>query len=455
MNRFSRRKQWLAGLLLFTLVVSCLIAWQLPSMLAQIPGRYIARLPLPLQEVVIPEHAEILPTAGIPTNTDTLLAMVEAVPTLPAMPPASLPPPLIQSTHESAGPPLTTPTIEPSITPLLPTQTPIAYPPSARLEGIYHQFQDWNNCGPATLAMTLSYFGIGVNQYQTASVLKPNAEDRNVSPTEMAAYVNNETAGQVQALYRTNGSLNTLRGLVASGAPVIIEIGLDAIGEYTWMGWFGHYLLVVAYDDAAQQVWVYDSWFGTSEVPGENADRDGRILSYSDLDHMWRQFNRNYIVLFQPDQQSEIEAAIGADRDDTIMWQNALAQAQLEVAAEQENAFLWFNLGMTYNAVGDFDKAAAAFDQARSIGLPWRMLWYQFGIYEAYYQLGRYQDIVTLADTTLETQGGQNVEETYYYKALAQGALGDRVSARQNLERAVQLNPNFMLAVEKLAEFSN
>ena len=35
--------------------------------------------------------------------------------------------------------------------------------------------------GPATLAMSLSYFGLGVTQYDTAEVLKPNIEDRNVS----------------------------------------------------------------------------------------------------------------------------------------------------------------------------------------------------------------------------------------------------------------------------------
>ena len=64
------------------------------------------------------------------------------------------------------------------------------------------------------------------------------------------------------------------------------------------------------------------------------------------------------------------------------MWQASLAQAQADAARDANNAFYWFNLGATYNALGEYDKAATAFDQALALGLPWRMLWYQFGPYE-------------------------------------------------------------------------
>ena len=39
-----------------------------------------------------------------------------------------------------------------------------AFPPAARIEGISHYWQTWNNCGPATLAMNLSYFGSKIGQ---------------------------------------------------------------------------------------------------------------------------------------------------------------------------------------------------------------------------------------------------------------------------------------------------
>lgn len=261
-----------------------------------------------------------------------------------------------------------------------------------------HQFQTWNNCGPATIAMALSYFGLNLSQEETAVFLKPNPEDRNVSPYQMAAYVNEQTA--FAALDRTNGDLETVKRLVANGFPVVIELGIEPPGEYRWLGWYGHYLLIVAYDDALEQFWVYDSWFGTSDVPMENATVEGRALSYADANGQWRQFNRSYITLYRPEEVAQVTAIIGEDMDDTVMWQKSLTRVQAELAREPENAFLWFSLGTTYNALGQHEEAATAFDQARAIGLPWRMLWYQFGPYEAYYQVGRYEDIITLADVT-------------------------------------------------------
>ncbi len=100
--------------------------------------------------------------------------------------------------------------------------------------------------------------------------------------------------------------------------------------------------------------------------------------------------------------------------------------------------------------MGDHENAAAAFDQARAIGLPWRMLWYQFGPYEAYYQIGRYDDVILLADTTLMER--PYFEESYYYRGLAKAALGDIEQARSDLQKAVKRNPNFSPAAEALAQ---
>jgi tetratricopeptide (TPR) repeat protein len=296
--------------------------------------------------------------------------------------------------------------------------------------------------------MGLSYFDLSVTQEQTAAFLKPNPEDRNVSPYEMVDFVEKQT--EFSAFERTNGSLDLLRRLIASGFPVIIELGLDPPGEYRWMGWYGHYLLVVAYDDSLNSVSVFDSWFGTSEIPGENANDEGRQVDYDDLDQYWRQFNRNYIVLFDSDRFSEVNRIIGSDMDDEAMWQASLARTQTEISNEPENAFLWFNLGSSYNALGQYDNAAVAFDQARELGLPWRMLWYQFGPYEAYYHVGRYDDMILLADVTLMDR--PYFEESFYYRALAYIAKGDLKQARNDLEKAEKFNPNFEPAVSALRD---
>ena len=435
------RKQNLVLWGVIGLVLVAILA--MPSVLKAIPPRYVARLPEPLQQMAVPEQGPpILPTIAKPVNAASLVA----TPTLMATstPPATLTPIMVDGDQATAVvPPTATSTNTPT-----PTSTPLPRPDTYRLEGVTHKFQDWNNCGPATLAMTLSYFGLTVGQADTAAILKPNPEDRNVSPHEMVDYVNSQT--NYKALHRANGDLETIRQLVAHDMPVILEIGIEPPGEFRWMGWYGHYLLVVAYDDEQAQFWVYDSWFGTSEVPLENATSEGRVLTYADVTTYWPHFNRNYIVVYKPEQADTVAQILGDDLDDGLMWQNALADVQAQTAVAPESAFNWFNLGTVYNHLGEYDKAATAYDQALTIGLPWRMLWYQFGPYEAYYHNGRYEDVILLADTTLKDR--PYFEESYYYRGLAQAELGNTKEARADLEKAIELNSNFTPAVTALAE---
>ncbi|MFO7537790.1 MAG: C39 family peptidase, partial [Chloroflexota bacterium] len=295
---------------------------------------------------------------------------------------------------------------------------------------------------------TLSYFGHYVNQTQTAAFLKPNPEDRNVTPEEMVAYVQQQADG-VEAIHRVNGDLETIRRLLAHDIPVVVEIGIDPPGEFRWLGWYGHYLLIVAYDDDQEQFWVYDSWFGTSEEPLQNAHPSGRVLSYTEMDAYWTHFNRTYIAFYRPDQATVAAELIGPAVEDAVMWQQALPRVRAETAADPDNAFHWFNLGSIYNNLERYEEAATAFDQALAIGLPWRMLWYQFGPYEAYYQTGRYEDVILLAETTLKDR--PYFEESFYYMGLAQSALGQPDAARTNLQKAVNFNPNFAPAAAALS----
>ncbi|MCA9997297.1 MAG: C39 family peptidase [Anaerolineales bacterium] len=423
-------------LILPLLLLIGLTIWLLPTLLKTIPSRYLVRLPEPLQQLGLPDdQVPILPTVSSPVNADALLgtgvvqaASLPAVVTEPATPTAV---PVAGQVEVVAT--------ETAVPTQPPTATPWPIPTAARLNGIEHQFQEWNNCGPATIAMTLSYFRFHVTQSDTATYLKPNPEDRNVSPTEMAHYVNEQTP--LQAISRANGTADMLKLFIANNIPVIIELGIEPPGEYRWLGWYGHYLLVVAYDDAQQQFWVYDSWFGTSDTPMENANRDGRELSYETLARDWPHFNRNYIPVYQPEQAELAAAIIGDNMDDATMWQNNLRVAQTEAARDPNNAFFWFNLGTVYNALGQYDEAATAFDQARAIGLPWRMLWYQFGPYEAYYQVGRYDDVVLLADVTMKDR--PYFEESFYYKGLALQAQGDAAGATALFNEAIRFNPYF------------
>lgn len=454
-------RRWLPILLVVTLAAVML---GMPTLLRAIPSRYVARLPEPLQQLGAPrDQGPTLPTVAMSVEASTLLGSlsfdatatiaseVKATAAQPATPTAM---PIAEGGADDQLPPSPSATALPSPSPVPPSATPfpspIPPPKTARLEGFGHIFQTWNNCGPATLAMALSYFGMTLSQNETASVLKPNPEDRNVSPEEMVAYVNVQTP--FEALARVNGNLDTVRRLVSQGIPVILEIGIDPPGEFRWLGWYGHYLLVVAYDNDLAQFWVYDSWFGTSEEPLENSHRSGRILTYAQANEYWPHFNRSYIALFRPEEAALVADTIGPSMDDDTMWHMALTTARADAATDSENAFFWFNLGSVYNALGQYEQAAIAFDQARSIGLPWRMLWYQFGPYNAYYHVGRYEDVILLADVTLKDR--PYFEEAFYYRGLARKALGNLSDAQDDFRRAADFNPNFTLAVNALAEIN-
>ncbi|MEM7800189.1 MAG: C39 family peptidase, partial [Chloroflexota bacterium] len=333
-------------LLAFVIGVGLLALWfLLPTILRAIPSRYVVRLPEPLQAIGQRDHVEILPTAEV---QEALIAQIlpTSLPTVaPTLPPVSIvelstavptpagedPSAVTSADSEPAAsptpPPTSTPLPTPTITPT-PSPTPLPFSPSARIEGIQHHFQGWNNCGPATISMALSYYDLFLTQDVPANWLKPNPEDRNVSPHELVAFVESETP--FRGIDRVNGDLDTLKRLVDNKIPVIIETGIDPPGTFSWMEWYGHYYLVVAYDDESETMWVYDSWLGTGE--GEDGlrinEREGRPISYEAFDFHWRQFIRQYVAVYPEEKESLVHDIIGRENlDDQVMWSKALEQA--------------------------------------------------------------------------------------------------------------------------------
>jgi tetratricopeptide (TPR) repeat protein len=309
-------------------------------------------------------------------------------------------------------------------------------PASYRLDGITHIYQGWNNCGPATITMGLTYFGYTPDQNQAARWLKPNAEDKNVSPWQMRDFVNTQTSA-ARALLRYGGTQERLKTLIANQFPVIIEAGYDPVSAA--QGWMGHYLLVTGYDDGRGVFITQDSYDGPNLA-----------YTYAHVQEHWKHFNYVYIVLYPFAREDELMRLLGSDADETMNAYNTLALAQADAIANREDPFAWFNIGSSYVLLGRFAEAAAAYDVARNTprGLPWRMNWYQFGMFEAYLETGRYEDVIALARANLNDGGGQFVEETFYYGALARLAMGQRDRALENLNGAISFNPNFTPARE-------
>lgn len=309
----------------------------------------------------------------------------------------------------------------------------------ARQNFTYHP-QMWNNCGPATLTMGLSYFGYDDDQVRAANWLKPNAEDKNVSPDQMERFVDTQVGElPVYAMVRYGGTLERLKRLVANGYPVVIEAGYDP--ESANQGWMGHYLLVIGYDDAERKFYTLDSYDG----------QDGEPLPYS-YEHIrehWRHFNYVYITLYESGAEPALLDLLGTDADKRQNYVNTFRQAQREANNNPEDAFAWFNMGSMLVKLEMYEDAALAFDQARNKGLPWRMLWYRFTPYEAYNAVGRYQDTLDLANTIVDNSDGY-VEEAYFYAGVAREAMGETNRAITNYQTVLNFNPNFAEARERL-----
>lgn len=340
----------------------------------------------------------------------------------------------IEPTQEPTAIP--TPTIEP--TPELPPR-----PSRVRLEGLQGIQQSFNNCGPANLTQVMNFHGSDIDQAEVASFLKPNAEDRNVSPWQIVDYVNERSFGQYKAIARSGGNLEMIKQFVAAEIPVVVEKGYFP-NTANAQGWWGHYLTVFGYDDELEEFYTMDSYLGPFDTVGS-------VDSYEEINFFWQQFNYTFYVVYKPQQEATVLQILGSEMiDDFAMWRNAAAIAEQETRQDPDNAFAWFNVGTNLTRLGEltgeqqyYQGGAQAFDTAREIGLPPRMLWYQFRPYFAYLKTGRYQDIVDLADATLETQGGRNVEETYWHKGHALTFLGDVPGAATAYREALRANPNF------------
>jgi tetratricopeptide (TPR) repeat protein len=102
--------------------------------------------------------------------------------------------------------------------------------------------------------------------------------------------------------------------------------------------------------------------------------------------------------------------------------------------------------------MGHHEQAAIAYDQARQIGLPWRMLWYQFGPFQAYYETGRYQELIQLADATISSGG--EIEEVYFWKGRALVALDNTAGATEAWRQALTIKPTYIEAQAALASIN-
>ncbi len=299
-------------------------------------------------------------------------------------------------------------------------------------------YQDWNNCGPATLALGLRYWGWQGDQFTISELIRPQRQDKNVNIEELAGYIISSADG-LQAEVRTGGDLSRLEALIAGGYPVIIEEAFK-VEKSAWPGddlWAGHYLLLTGYDQSSRLFTVQDSYHGPDQ-----------LISYADIANNWQAFNHIYLVIFPKDDLPKMKTLLAKDWPVQDNIKRTAAALQNQVQMEPGNAFAWFNLGSSLNALQDYESAVRAFDKARALGLPQRMLRYQFGPLLAAYKTGDNKDLAVLADYALQIS--PDSEEALLFKGWAYELTGDHLSAITLFHKALEANPHFQEAEKAL-----
>jgi tetratricopeptide (TPR) repeat protein len=299
------------------------------------------------------------------------------------------------------------------------------------LDSPAYEKEDLNNCGPAALAMNLKFFGWQGDQFTISDVIKPIRGDRNVNVEELQFYVRNY-AGYLKTEFRVGGTIERLKQILATGLPVMIEEGYTVDKNY-WLNddrWAGHYLLINGYNDETKTFLTQDVF------TGPNVE-----VKYAHLDKRWQSFNRVYILVYPAEKEEELKQVLGTDWDADANRQNALETSRAETVSDPTNVYPWFNLGSNLVYFEKYDEAAAAYDTARKIGFPQRMLRYQFSPFIAYFHSLRTEDLQTLTEYALGRT--PNSEEALLWEGWAQYRTGHTSVALEYFQKALDARPGY------------
>lgn len=307
-------------------------------------------------------------------------------------------------------------------------------PASALLQNDYQVFETWNNCGPASLSMALSYFGIHESQAALGAELRPyqnqqgNNDDKDVTLDELARVAR---SFGLLAFHRPNGSIKLLKEFVANDIPVIAETVLTKDDD------IGHYRVVKGYDNGTGIIIQDDS------MQGHNVQ-----FTYADFDAMWKKYNYEYLVLVPRNKQALAQTILGRDMNSRLAWEETVSMDRAALAANPADVDSRFNLSVALYYIGDYRSSVAEFEKVQ-YQLPPRTLWYQIEPIEAYFALGEYRKVFSLTDAILNN-GNRAFSQLYIIRGRIYQKQGNMQAARAEYDNAVLYNTNLPEARDAL-----
>lgn len=314
------------------------------------------------------------------------------------------------------------------------TATASLIPPVHAITLPYHVFQSYNNCGPATLAMYLNYWGESTTQEELGQVIRPyqnpvgDNDDKSVTFAELAQ----EAQKRGYAAYiRPGGSIDLLRQFIAAEIPVAVRTWLE-VGDD-----IGHYRVIKGYDDASGVLLQDDSYQG----------RD-RTYTYADFDAIWQPFQREYLVIVPQEKKHIVASILGDAIDERAAWQHALEEAQAAQRANSDSPYPIFNEAIANYHLGNYKQTVALYEQVASL-LPKNTLWYQIEPIEAYAKVGDRDRVFSLSDAILNG-GNRAYSELYMIRGQIYEQEGNIEAARNEYQQAAFYNMHMQAAQSAL-----
>lgn len=240
------------------------------------------------------------------------------------------------------------------------------WPAKYSLGPLEHITQTYNNCGPASVAEVLNYWGVQRTQAQVQAILRADNNPAGMVPYGIPSYAKSLGFGHVVG---TRGSDTLVKTLVSSGVPVVVNQWVSSSYHV------GHYRPIQSYDDQ-QGIFVASDPF-----LGQNHE-----ITYSEFDAIWQTNSQRFFLLYPAAKEALVQDALKAAGWDSVEAYTAdLAKLQhrrdtgqppRDGGSQYWAGHLALAMAWDYVAIGQPDKAreqlaAATVQNANSVVVGW------------------------------------------------------------------------------------
>lgn len=311
----------------------------------------------------------------------------------------------------------------------------------ALLDNPKHTYQTFNNCGPATLSMMLSWYGKDVSQKELGNLMRPyqvqsgDNDDKTIFTDEFVEWARRYG---FEAVGRAGGDINLLKTFTANGIPVVVKTWLHPNDD------IGHFRIVRGFDERTH----LPAGKAGAIIQDDSYEGPNRRISYYDFLGMWQPFGYDYVIVYTPQQKELVEAIIGEELDDRKMWENLLSRSKKESELDAQNVYPWFNIAVASYHLGIYEDSVSSFEKVEQ-RLPRRMLWYQIEPILAYRKLGNNDRVFQIIENILNN-GNRAFSELYQIRGEIYLSQGKDDLAKRDFDLAIQYNKNFEIPKEML-----